>query len=159
MDDMYKETLSKDSNYMDTVFVKDIESRVFQAITVKCLSKIKGIALVEGTLFDNLLGREGLERVKGIYVEQDTKSHSISVKIELNVAYGIPIPQKSEEIQSKIVDDITTLSGLHVASVHVVFKNLLPEKDKNKLLEEQVKAASKESEISDDELNEYTEEF
>lgn len=159
MDDMYKEPLSKDSNYMDTVFVKDIESRVFQAITVKCLSKIKGIALIEGTLFDNLLGREGLERVKGIYVEQDTKSHSISVKIELNVAYGIPIPQKSEEIQTKIVDDITTLSGLHVASVHVVFKNLLPEKDKNMLLEEQARAAKKESEISDDELNEYTEEF
>lgn len=154
-----KETFTTESAYDDTVFVRDIESRVFQAITIKCLSKIKGIALIEGTLFDNLLGREGIERIKGIHVEQDAKSRSISIKIELNIAYGIAIPLKSSEIQTRIVDDITNLTGLHVASVHVIFKNLLPEKDMEKMLEEQSREDVAEAVISDDELSEYTEEF
>ncbi|MCF7806591.1 MAG: Asp23/Gls24 family envelope stress response protein [Simkaniaceae bacterium] len=150
----------KELNYADTVFVRDIETRVFQAITIKCLSNIEGISLLEGNLFDNLLGREGVERVKGIYVEQDSKSHSVNLKIELNIAYGISIPQKSEEIQSKLVDDIVKLTGLHVASVHIIFKNLLPEEDLENLLAEKMKDnATDEKEVSEETLNEYSEEF
>ena len=89
--DQFDEIDSKEIDLPDTVFIRDIESRVFQAITIKCLSSIEGISLIEGTLIDNLFGREGLERVKGVYVEQDSKSHSVNLKIELNVAYGISI--------------------------------------------------------------------
>lgn len=141
----------------DTVFIRDIESRVFQAITIKCLSGIDGISLIEGTLIDNLLGREGLERIKGIYVEQDSKNHAVNIKIELNVAYGISIPEKAEEIQTKLVRDITKLTGLHVASVHVVFKNLLADetlkdliqrsKEKENALKEEANSAAYEEEL------------
>lgn len=120
---------AKELEFPDTVFIRDIESRVFQAITIKCLSDIKGIALIEGSFFDHLLGREGLDRIKGIYVEQDSKNHSVSLKIELNIAYGPSIPEKAEEIQTKIVKDITTLTGLHVGCVHVVFRNILSDEE------------------------------
>ena len=150
----------KELQYTDTVFVRDIETRVFQAITVKCLSNIDGIALLEGTLFDNLLGREGSERIKGIYVEQDAKSHSVNIKVELNIAYGISIPEKSEEIQTKLVDDVVRLTGLHVASVHVIFKNLLPREDLEKILSAKLKEGEPaEEEMNDEALNEYSEEF
>ncbi len=121
---------TKEMDIPETIYIRDIETRVFQSITIKCLSSIEGIALLEGTLMDNLLGREGLERIKGIYVEQDAKNMSVSIKVELNVYYGISLPKKSEEIQEKIVREITRLSGLHVSSVHVVFKNLLLERPK-----------------------------
>jgi uncharacterized alkaline shock family protein YloU len=123
--DQFSQMDSKELDLPDTVFIRDIESRVFQAIAIKCLSDIKGIALIEGTLFDNLLGREGLDRVKGIYVEQDSKNHSVNIKIELNIAYGISLPEKAEEIQTKIVKEVIQYTGLHVACVHVVFKNLI----------------------------------
>ncbi|MBM3200999.1 MAG: Asp23/Gls24 family envelope stress response protein [Chlamydiae bacterium] len=125
--DQFNDMDTKELDLPDTVFIRDIESRVFQAIAIKCLSDIKGIALIEGTLFDNLLGREGLDRVKGIHVEQDSKNHSVNMKIELNIAYGISLPEKAEEIQTKLVKDIIQYTGLHVACVHVVFKNLIPE--------------------------------
>lgn len=117
---------TKEVELPDTVFIRDIESRVFQAIAVQCLARIEGVALLEGTFIDSLLGRDPNERIKGIHVEQDSKNHSIQIKVEINVAYGISIPEKAEEIQGKITQEISKFTGLHVGSVHVVFKSLIP---------------------------------
>lgn len=133
----------KEVSFPETVFIRDIESRVFQAITIKCLSGIEGISLLEGSFIDNLLGREGMG-TKGIYVEQDPKNHSISVKVELNIAYGVSIPEKAREIQSKLIDQIVKLTGLHVSCVHVVFKCIIPDPVEEK---------------TDEMSNEYAEEF
>lgn len=121
---MYENLDQKELNLPETSFIRDIETKVFQAIVNQCLSKIEGIGLQEGTLFDSLLGRE-VDRSKGIFVEQDQKKHSVSVRVEVNIAYGLSIPQKAEEIQTKITEEISHWSGLHVASVHVVFKDLI----------------------------------
>lgn len=155
--DQFDEIDAKEIDLPDTVFIRDIESRVFQAITVKCLSGIEGIALLEGTIIDNLLGREGLERIKGIYIEQDSKNHAVNIKVELSIAYGLSVPEKAEEIQTKLVKDIVKLTGLHVASVHVVFKNLIPDRTLKEIVEKE--AEKKEMEISDSELDEYAGEF
>ena len=115
----------KEVDLPDTIFIRDIENRVFQSIAIRCLSGIEGITLIEGTLIDSLLGREGSDRIKGIYIEQDLKNHSINIKIEVNVAYGVSLPKKAEEMQNKLIEEITDLTGLHVACVHIVFKNLI----------------------------------
>lgn len=119
----------------DTVFVRDIESRVFQSIALECLAKIEGIALMGANIIDSLLGRDPSEIVKGIHVDQDQKNHSVNLRVELNIAYGLSIPEKADEVQTKVSEDITRLTGLHVGSVHVVFKNLIPKAPKQ-ILEE-----------------------
>ena len=111
-------------NLPETVFIRDIETRVFQTIVLQSLSKIDGVGLLEGNLLDSLLGRE-VERVKGISVEQDSKKNAVEVKIEINIAYGFSIPEKAEEVQTKIVEEISRWTGLHVSSVHVVFKDMI----------------------------------
>lgn len=108
----------------DTVFIRDIETRVFQTICLQTLAGIEGIGLLGGNLIDALLGRE-LDRVKGIYVEQDGKKHAVTIRVEVNIAYGLSIPEKAEEIQSKLAEAISELTGLHVASIHIIFKNLI----------------------------------
>ena len=158
MSNQFDEIDTKEIDLPDTVFIRDIESRVFQSITIKCLSEIEGISLLEGTLIDNLLGREGLERIKGVYVEQDSKNHSVNIRIELNIAYGISIPEKSEEIQSKIVKEITKLTGLHVSSVHVVFKNLLPDQTLESLIERS-RIVENQEDSACEEVGDYAEEF
>ncbi len=122
--DQLKSMDAREIELPETVFIRDIETRVFQTIALQCLSKIEGIRLLEGTLFDSLLGRE-LEKVKGIEVEQDQNRHSVEVRVELNIFYGISIPDKAEEIQTKLVEEISRWTGLHVASVHVIFKDLI----------------------------------
>lgn len=142
----YKQLDAKEIHLPETLFVRDIESRVFQSIALQCLSKIEGVAVLEANLIDNLLGRDALERVKGIIVEQDSKSHSVNIRLEINVAYGVNIPQKAEEIQIKVAREVSTITGLHCGTVHVVFKNLIyPEKTKldreSEIEKELVKAA------------------
>lgn len=120
---------AKEFELPETVFIWDIENRVFQSIALQCLSEIEGIALLEGNLFDALLGRDCGERVKGIHVEQAQKDHAVTVKVEVKVAYGVCIPEKAEEIQSKITQEISRLTRLRVGCVHVIFKNLYCPRD------------------------------
>jgi len=123
-----KEESTKELELPETIFSRDIETRVIQVIILQCLGKIKGVGLIGGTLIDTLFGRE-VERVKGINVEQDSKNHSVKVKVEINVDYGVSIPEKSEEVQGKIVEEIIALTGLHVSTVHVVIKGLTSPKE------------------------------
>ena len=105
-------------------FARDIEPRVLEGIVLQILSKIEGIGLIEGNLFESLLGGE-LERAKGIYVEEDQSCKSVSIRVEINVAYGVSIPEKAREIQEKLADGVTCWTGLAVSSVHVIFKELI----------------------------------
>lgn len=152
---------TKEFEFPETVFSRDIETRVIQAIILQCLSKIEDVGLIGGTLFDTLLGRSESDRVKGIFVEQDSKNHQVKVKVEINVKYGITIPEKAEEVQTKIVQEITRLTGLHVATVHVVIKGLLPElkekekKETAKKEKEEVYPASLLNEDIEEEVNAY----
>lgn len=125
MNDQLKQIDTREVEIPETVYIRDIETKVFQSIVVHCLLGIEGVALVEGSLIDNLLGREPAERITGITVEQEQKSPSIQVKLEVNVAYGVSLPEKAEEIQTKVNEELSRLTGLHVSLVHVVFKNLI----------------------------------
>jgi uncharacterized alkaline shock family protein YloU len=125
MHNQLKQIDAKEFELPETVFIRDIESRVFQVLAMQCLAQIEGVAVLEGNLIDSLLGRDGLDGVKGIHVEQDQKKHSVNVKVEISVAYGVCIPEKAEEIQMKLVRDLSRFTGLHVGCVHVVFKNVL----------------------------------
>jgi uncharacterized alkaline shock family protein YloU len=145
MHDQFKEIDTKELKFADTVFVRDIETRVFQSIVIKCLASIEGIALLEGNLLDNLLGREASERIKGIHVEQDQKNHSVSIKVEIKVAHGLSLPAKAEEIQGKIAEEVCRLTGLHVSCVHVVFKALISDKLPEEMLEETSEEEEEES--------------
>ncbi|MBI3236480.1 MAG: Asp23/Gls24 family envelope stress response protein [Chlamydiales bacterium] len=124
----FKEIDTKELELPETTFIRDIETRVFQSIALQCLSQIEQIEPLEGNLLDSLLGRDRLDCAKGVHVEQDEKNHSVNIKVEINIAYGVCIPEKAEEIQTKLVEVISTLTGLHVGLVHVVFKNLIPAK-------------------------------
>lgn len=137
MHNQLKNIDSKELDLPETVFVRDVESKVFQSIVWHCLTQIKEVEPLEGNLFDTLLGREILEGVKGIHVEQDQKKHSVNIRVELNISYGISIPAKAEEIHMKILEDISKLTGLHVGSIHIIFKNLImPKLKKEQKLED-----------------------
>ncbi|MCI0382832.1 MAG: Asp23/Gls24 family envelope stress response protein [Chlamydiae bacterium] len=126
----FKRIDPKEVKLPETLFIRDIESRVFQSIVQKCIEGIEGVSLVEGNLIDSFLGREGSEKLKGIHVEQDQKNHLVKIKVEINVSFGISLPEKAEEVQLKISKEVGRLTGLHVGSVHVVFKNLISAKEK-----------------------------
>lgn len=106
----------------DTTYSRDIENKLFQGIVLKTLSRISGIGLLEGTFLGNLI-----DKIKGISTEQDAKTQSVKIKIEVSIQYGLSIPKKAEEIQTAVVEEITKMTGLRVSEIHVVFKELMRE--------------------------------
>lgn len=125
MDNPFNQVDAKEIELPETIYVRDIETRVLQSIVVQCLLSIEGIGLVGGNLIDNLFGRDPAHRITGISVEQDQDTHSVSVKLEVDITYGASIPEKAEEIQLKITEQLGKLTGLHVSLVHVIFRNLI----------------------------------
>lgn len=117
---------TKEFELPETNYVYDIDNRVLQGIVLQCLADIEGITLTEGNFIDNILGRSGAESVKGINVQQDSTNHAVNIRLEINICFGISIPEKAAEIQLKVTEEITKLTGLHVGSIHVVFKNMVP---------------------------------
>lgn len=152
-----KKVDTKEFEIPETLFIRDIENKVFQSIVLQCLSQVEGISLVEGSFIDHLLGRNAVEGVKGIYAEQDSKNRSVNIKVEVNIYYGIPIPEKAEEIQTNIAEQITKLTGLHVASVHVVFKNVISVEEAHKL--NQLTSSQSSPLTTKPNSNEYSDEF
>lgn len=146
---------TKEFELPETTYIRDIENKVFQEIILRCLQTIPGIATAEGNFIDNIFGKASGESLKGIYTEQDNRNHSVSVKVEINIGYGISIPSKAEEIQTKITEEITRLTGLHVSSVHVIFKSLIPLQPAKRPNEQPSYASVQEDDIED----EYTDEF
>ncbi len=120
-----KKVDTKEFELPETLFIRDIDNKVFQGIVLECLNQIEGVTLIESTFIDTIFGRSTSEGVRGIQAEQDNKNYSVGIKLEVNIFYGIPIPEKADEIQTKIAEEITRLTGLHVSSVHVVFKNIV----------------------------------
>lgn len=142
---------TKEIDLPDTLFVRDIETRVFQTIALQTLSTIEGVSMLEGNLIDSFLGRDGPDRIKGIHVDQDQKNHSVKLKLEVNIAYGISLPEKAEEIQSKIAQEVSRLTGLHVSCVHIVFRNLvLPKEEGSEEAPEEIRQIEEVAEYSED---------
>ena len=152
---------TKEFELPETLFISDIDTKVFQGIVLQTLSRIEGIHLAEGNFIDSIFGRGSPEVGTGIKSEQDTKNYSVSIKIEVNIVYGLPIPEKAEEIQSKVVEEITRLTGLRVSSIHVVFRNIIPlEEVKNLKNQQYQNTNSTKPELSKTvETDTYTDEF
>lgn len=150
---------TKEFELPETLFVRDIENRVFQGIVLQCLSQIEGVVLVEGNLIDSLLGRGGESNVKGIVAEQDSKTHSVSIRVEVNICYGYSIPEKAEEIQTRIAEDITRLTGLHVSCIHVVFKNVISQEQAERIAATLEKSKGQPLITESNIEEEYSEEF
>jgi uncharacterized alkaline shock family protein YloU len=121
-----KKVDTKEFEFPETAYISDIDTKVFQGIVLQCLSQIDGIYLVEGNFIDNIFGKSGPEVGAGVQSEKNSSDHSVSIKVEVNILYGKSIPAKAEEIQSKVVEEITRLTGLRVSSMHVVFRNIVP---------------------------------
>lgn len=121
----FKKIDTKEFELPETLYVRGIENKVFQSIVLEVLRKTEGVQISSGSFVDQLLGTHLLETSRSISIDQDSRNHSVTVKVEVDILYGYPIPSKAEEIQSRLTQEITKLTGLHVAGVHVIFKNMV----------------------------------
>lgn len=119
----------KEPELPDTTYSSDIENKVFQGIILNTLSTIEGVHLIDDSFLHSLIGK--VDKIKGIHVDQDPANHSVKLQVEINVQYGISIPEKAEEIQNNISREVTKMTGVHVSEIHVIFRELVTPESQN----------------------------
>lgn len=149
---------TKEFEIPETVFIRDIDTNLLQEIVLQCLTKIPGIAVVEGNFIDSIFGRGATDKGASIQVEQDSKHQTVGIKVEVNISYGLSLPEKADEIQSKISEEITRLTGLHVSTVHVVFRGLISNEQARKFAGH-LEALGKQTNAEEQYESEYNDDF
>jgi uncharacterized alkaline shock family protein YloU len=75
------------------------------------------VSLAGGSAIMDKLGKKLAGNVRGVSINVQDKS--VSVEINVSVAYGCSIPAVAEEAQHKVKDAIETMTGLKVACVNI----------------------------------------
>lgn len=115
---------SKEIQYPETIFEREVGMKAFRSIVLKTLSDIPGIFFLEEDLVDSILGREFDDGIKGIHVKQVEGKPALEVEIHLCLESGLPIPSTVEKIQNEVVEALVRDTGLHVSRVQVVVEDV-----------------------------------
>jgi uncharacterized alkaline shock family protein YloU len=115
----------REFDFPETHYLSNIDNKVFQNIVANAVQEIEGVSLYGGKLFGQLLLRERRENARSIRISQNEASHSVEVIVEVTIAYGLSIPTVAEELQNKIAERIIEMTGLHVSSIEVIFRDIV----------------------------------
>ena len=113
-----KEKAAAESSIQQTNRTK-IEENVITTIVGLAVSKVEGVAGMEGKLIGNLaekIGRKDL--TKGIKVETDNEN-TATVEVTINVKYGTKIQEVAKKVQNTIKEAVKSMTGFEVPSVTV----------------------------------------
>ncbi|MBP5183238.1 MAG: Asp23/Gls24 family envelope stress response protein [Lentisphaeria bacterium] len=108
-----------------------ITERAVAMIVRGSVSSTPGVARLTGnTLVDNLAELVGSKSIKDRSISiKAGKEGSIDVEVAVNIRYGYNLPETATELQNAIASDIFFYTGLAVAHVDVIVRDLEPEEE------------------------------
>lgn len=115
---------SKEIQYPETVFEREVGMKAFRSIVLRTLMEIPGVYFLEEDLVDSILGREAYDGIKGIHVAQEEGKPALEVEIHICLESGLSIPVTVEKIQNDVVQALVKDTGLHVSRVQVVVEDV-----------------------------------
>ena len=95
-----------------------IASDVVSVIAALAATEVEGVNSMAGNITNELIGKFGMKNnAKGVKVVM--KNGVVHVDMMINIKYGYSIPKISEQVQSKVEQQIETMTGLHVSEINV----------------------------------------
>lgn len=97
-----------------------IEDEVIFTIVQRAVLESEEVAHLTSGLTDKVLGRNS----KGIKLQREETGE---LKLSINVAiyYGQPLLEVANQLQKRIKDDLTMMTGLEVASVDIHIQHII----------------------------------
>lgn len=95
-----------------------IADEVVAIIAGLAATEAEGVKSMEGNVTNNLVSRLGMKNLsRGVKV--DVAGAQVSVDLSLNLKYGYPIPEVSENVQERVKNAIENMTGLAVTDVNI----------------------------------------
>ena len=104
-----------------------ITERAVAMIVRGSVAAIPGVARLTGnTIVDNLAELVGSKSIKdrSISIKAERGGSGLTVEVAVNIRYGYNLPETASELQNAIASDIFSYTGLAVAHVDVIVRDL-----------------------------------
>ena len=100
-----------------------IADDVVKTIAAKATADVEGVYKLAGGVVDEVSRILGKKRpTNGVKVE--VGEVECNIEIYIVVKYGYKIPEVAEEVQKKVLEEVSRLSGLKVVEVNVYVQNV-----------------------------------
>lgn len=102
-----------------------INENVFLTLVRKAALSVNGVTRLAGsTLVDSIAEIIGNRRMHDRAITVVTENDTVKIDVRVNLAYGARVPDVASEIQSKVIQEIKTLTGAEVSEVNVIIEDL-----------------------------------
>ena len=107
-----------------------IHEGVISTIVRRYACVVEGFARIDGsTLVDNIAEIVGSKKMQDRSITVCMNGSSVAVEVAINVSYGVHLPTVATAVQAAIAKEIQRLTGLSVAKVNVVVREMDESKD------------------------------
>lgn len=114
-----------------------IADDVVKSIAARAASEIEGVYKLAGGVVDEvgkILGKKSL--TNGVKVEVGEKE--CNIEVFLIIDYGYRIPEVAKNVQKKIIDVVSELTGLTVVDVNIYVQNIRIEREEAEEQDEEI---------------------
>ena len=102
-----------------------IHENVIASIVRKVACSVEGVSKISGSSFvDNIAEMVGSKKMHDRSIVVDMGDSSVSVEVSINLVYGVSLPEVAEKVQKAVADEIIRLTGLKVAKVNIVIREI-----------------------------------
>lgn len=105
-----------------------IANEVVAIIAGIATSEVPGVAAMSSGIVDDITTTLGMKSSKrGVKVE--ITENTVNISISIVVDYGIRIPDVAQNIRTKVIDAVQTMTGLTVSTVNIYVQGINVKKD------------------------------
>ena len=102
-----------------------IHENVIASIVRKVACSVEGVSKISGSSFvDNIAEMVGSKKMHDRSIVVEMGDSSVSVEVSINLVYGVSLPEVAEKVQKAVADEIIRLTGLKVAKVNIVIREI-----------------------------------
>ena len=126
-----KETRKHEAGIGGTYGDVEIADEVIAVIAGIAASETEGVSALDGragSLQKNIISRLGMQVLsKGVQLSIDDDKVTVDMSLILN--YGVSIPEVTENVQTRVRNEIESMTGLTVEAVNVRVTDVKTEED------------------------------
>ena len=123
----------KNTDHQDAVIPEEtndsgsirISTGVIATIARRAACSIRGVTRISGnTLVDNIAEFVGSRNVMDRAIQIEVNRSTVSVTLSINICYGVSLPEIAADVQRAVSSQIQELTGLDVARVNVIIREM-----------------------------------
>jgi len=102
-----------------------IHENVISSIVRKAALAVDGVSRLAGSSFvDNIAEIVGSRKISDRAISIKLDDDKVEIEIKLNMKFGFKVPEVASEVQTAIIEQVESITGMNVVCVNVVVQEI-----------------------------------